>query len=132
MSSVIYKGWQARILKDGTEIGCCESASVEIATGLEPYYCIGSRTPATIAPGNQEITGSISKALINTAYLSLITGSGSLSSFTLVFKASTAAGPWIYCYNCKFESGSIDIPQDGVLMEDYDFRAVSVGLRTGS
>ena len=129
MPTQVYKGWNANILYNTTVIGVAESSSVEIATGLEPYYEIGSRTPATLAAGNQEVTGSLSKAWINTAYLNLVTGTGALTSFTLVFKASTATGaPWVYCYNCKFESGSLDIPQDGVLMEDYDFRALSVAV----
>lgn len=125
----VYKGWNAKILKDGTEIGYAESASVEIATGVEAYYEIGSRAPATIVPGNQEVTGSLSRAWINKDYLALIVGTGSLTLFELVFKADNATGaPWIYCYDCLFETGSVDIPQDGFLTEDYDFRAKSIGV----
>jgi len=124
----VYKGWNAKILIDGNEIGFAESTSVEIATGLEPYYEIGNRQPATLIAGNEEITGSMSKAWVNTDYLNLVApGNAALTEFDLVFKAGTAAGsPWIYCYNCKFETGSLDIPQDGFLTEDYDFRAQSV------
>jgi len=122
----VYKGWNAQIIKDGVVIGKADSASVEIATNLEAYYEIGSRVPTDLIAGNQEVTGSISKAWIDTNYLSLVTGSGSLSEFNLYFKIVN--GPTIYCYNCKFERGAVDIPQDGWLKEDYDFRAKSVAL----
>ena len=121
----VLKGWNAEIYYEGTKIGFAESASVEIATGVEPYYEIGSRLPKELVPGNQEVTGSISKAWINTDYLALVVPSGTLTSFTLAFKASTA-GPTVYAYGCVFETGSLDIPQDGFLTEDYDFRATSV------
>lgn len=127
----VFKGWNAKILYAGSEVGYAESASVEIATGLEPYYQIGSRQPATLIAGNEEVTGTISKAWINTNYLALVApaAAGALSEFTLVFKASTASGaPWVYCYKCKFETGALDIPQDGFLTEDYDFRATTVGF----
>lgn len=124
----IYKGWNAKIYIGGLEIGCCESASIDVNQNLERYYCIGNRDAYATVPGNLEITGSISRAWINCYYLNLVIGSnGTIPQFDLVFKASTETGaPWIYCYNCRFETGSIDIPQDGVLTEDYDFIAESI------
>jgi len=133
MTDQVYKGWNAVILYAGATLGFAEAVSVEIATGVEPYYEIGSRTPSTIVPGNQEITGSISKAWVNITYLSLVTGSGALTHFTLCFKAKAIVGaPWVYCYNCLFERGAVDIPQDGFLTEDYDFRATSIAVVAGS
>jgi len=127
----VYKGWNAKIYIDGILLGNCESAKVDIATGLEPFYEIGSRTPSTLVEGNQEVTGSFSRAWINIDYLRFVTATGKMNDFEIVFKADEVAGaPWIYCYNCKFEKGAIDIPQDGFLMEDYDFRATSIGIRS--
>ena len=127
---VIYKGWNAKIFIDDIEIGCAESASVDVATNMENYYCIGNRFPFAVMPGNFEITGSISHAWVNIHYLNLLLGipAGSLGDpFTLVFKASVDVGaPMVYLYNCRFEKGSLDIPQDGVLKESYDFRAESI------
>jgi len=131
MTLYVYKGWNAKIYKEGVLIGYCDSASVDIATGLDPYYEIGSRTPSYLTEGNQEITGSISKAWIDINYLNLVIGTGSLTEFDLTFKAYTSGAPWIYLYDCKFESGSLDIPQDGVLTESYDFRAKTVGVKMG-
>ena len=123
----VYKGWNAKIYKDGVQVGYADSASVEIATNLEGFYEIGSRQPTDLVEGNEEVTGSFSKAWIDTNYLSLVTSSGSLTEFDLAFKIGTS-GPTVYCYDCKFERGALDIPQDGFLKEDYDFRAKSIAL----
>lgn len=134
--ATVYKGWNAKIfignLADPptwTEIGCADSVSVDITANVESYYCIGSKDPYAIVEGNREITGSLSKAWVNTYYLNLLCG-GTLGEFHLLFKAGTSSGaPMVYLYNCKFESGSIDIPQDGFLTEDYDFRAKSIAVQ---
>jgi len=127
----VYKGWRAKIYLDGSIIGLVESVTCEVTSGVEPYYEVGSRTPAALVEGNQEITGTITKAWVNNNILSLITGTGTLSVFDLVFKAANVTGaPWIYIYNCKLETGAIDIPQDGFLMEDYDFRGESIAVVT--
>lgn len=122
----VYKGWNAKIYLDGVQIGYADSASVEITTNLEAFYEIGSRQPIDLSEGNEEVTGSFSKAWIDKNYLSLVTSEGALTEFDLCFEV--VSGPKVYCYNCKFERGALDIPQDGFLKEDYDFRAKSIAL----
>lgn len=139
----VFKGWNARIyIRRGTlaweQVGFCESVSLEIATGVEPYYGIGQRVPETLVEGNEEITGSMSRAWVNVDYLTLLGAGGTtLTRFDLVFQAGAVTGagapaPWVYVYDCKFETGSVDIPQDGFLTEDYDFRAISVAVMPAS
>ena len=139
--SRIFKGWNAGIyvrVSEGAwqKVGQADSVSVEIATGVEPYYGIGTRIPETLVEGNEEITGSMSRAWVNVDYLALLGAGGlALTAFDLVFKAGETAnntGPWIYVYDCKFENGTVDIPQDGFLTEDYDFRAISIHTQMGS
>lgn len=122
------KGWNAKIYKDNFQIGYADSASVEIATNLEAFYELGSRQPIDLAEGNEEVTGSISKAWIDKNYLSLVTGAGVLTDFDLCFTMGTGPDVYVYAYDCKFEKGSLDIPQDGFLKEDYDFRAKTIAL----
>lgn len=133
----IYKGWNAQIYYSETGtispsliIGNADAASVEVSTGTEAYYEIGKRTPVQIVEGNEEITGSFSRAWINKDYLRLLSpdpsGTTALTEFAIGFKVRGDAGPFIYCYGCKLETGSLDIPQDGVLKEDYDFRATMI------
>jgi len=138
----VYKGWNAKILvcpklgesgacsieADWEEIGCCESVSVDITANVDSYYFIGNKDPYALMPGNLEITGSLSKAWVHTKLLQiLIRAPGAIEKFNLIFRAGTDTGaPWIKLTNCRLESGTIDIPQDGWLMEDYDFRAESI------
>lgn len=139
MADRVFKGWNAKIfIRTGggawAEVGFADSVSLEIATNVEPYYGIGSRQPETLVEGNEEITGSLSRAWVNKDYLSLLgAGGNALTEFDLVFQAGATTGasgaPWIYVYNCKFETGSVDVPQDGFLTEDYDFRAMSVDIQ---
>jgi len=124
----VFKGWNAKIFKDGVQVGYADSASVEIASNLEAFYELGARQAVDLSEGNEEITGSFSKAWIDKNYLALVTSTGALTDFELCFTLGTGPDVYVYCYNCKFERGSLDIPQDGFLKEDYDFRAKSIAL----
>lgn len=140
----IFKGWNAKIyIRTAAgawqQVGKADAVSLEVSTGVEPYYGIGSRQPETLVEGNEEITGSLSRAWVNVDYLALLGAGGvALTEFDLVFQAGVTAGfpvgeqPWVYVYNCKFETGTVDIPQDGFLTEDYDFRAMSIHTTMGS
>lgn len=138
-----YKGWKAFIqIADTSEalvdLGYSESVTVDVATGLEPYYQHGSRrpvlptatAPSGLSTGNEEITGSISRAWINNGLLELlapgtVAASVVLQEFVLYcYIDPTGTAPWMYLYGCKLESGSFDIPQDGFIMNDVDFRAL--------
>jgi len=124
----VYKGWNAKILVDGQEVGYADSASVEITTNLEAFYQLGSRMPVELTEGNEEVTGSFSKAWIDMHYLHLVSpGNTTLTEFDLCFVVGNNELV-VYCYDCKFERGALDIPQDGILKEDYDFRAKSIAL----
>jgi len=126
----VYKGWNAKIYKDNQQLGYADSASVEIATNLEAFYQLGARVPVELSEGNEEITGSFSKAWIDKNYLSLVSPGGetALTKFDLCFTLGTGPDVSVYCYDCKFEKGALDIPQDGFLKESYDFRAVRITL----
>jgi len=128
-----YKGWRAHILyRTSTDayakVGYSESVTVDVATGLEPYYEHGSRRPVDLAEGNEEITGTISRAWVNMnllGYMLPATGIIGIDTFDLYLYIDPYAtgAPYMYIYSCKLESGSMDIPQDGFLMADMDFRA---------
>ena len=129
---VVYTGRTANILigsniASATKIGTANSASLEIATGLEPYYPVGGHTPYAIVAGNQEITGSLSELWLDVERLKYLRTSTktALSEFYLIFKAQNVAGaPYIYAKQCYVETLSFDISQDGTLTQDLDFRAV--------
>jgi len=125
----VYKGWNAHLYKDNILIGYADSASVEISSNVEAYFDIGHRQAQAIVEGNEEITGSFSKAWIDKNYLSLVSpGETTLTEFDLCFAAGTGPDVYVYAYDCKFDKGSLDIPQDGILKESYDFKAKTVSI----
>lgn len=126
----VYKGWNAKIYKDGIEIGKCTEVRVEIDHSLEVYFEAGNQVSPLVIEGPLNIAGRLGHAWVDTTYLSLIqgsglSGSGSLSSFNLSFKVTrpSLSDMTLYVYGCKLKKGSIGIPQDGFLTEDYDFVA---------
>lgn len=130
MTNTVLKGWNAKIYWDGVLLGYAESAKIDVATGLESFYEVGSKHAVDLVEGNEEVTGSFSKAWINGYYLGFVSQPGltSLSEFNLYFSIGSGPSCYVYCYNCKLEKGAIDIPQDGFLKEDYDFRAKWISI----
>jgi len=131
----VYRGWNAKILIDGTEVGRVQQVRVDIDHSLEAYFEAGTRNAQQIIEGPINITGSFKRAWIDTTYLSLISGTSSLSSFDLYIEvwnkpagSSSSLAFGLYVYNCKLGKGSITVPQEGILTEDYTFIAKSIAL----
>jgi len=118
----VYRGWNAKIYKDGTLLGYAQSVTFDIENNLEAYYEIGSRTPVDLVEGNQEVTGTIERLWVDTTLLSLVSGS-TLTEFTIDVYVGTMK---VKMEGCKTETGSIDVPQDGEIRGSYDFRAKSI------
>ena len=134
--TTVFKGWNAKLYIDDLEIACAESVTIDVNNNLDDYFCLGLRSPYCTTQGNQEITGSLDHAWVNIYYLKLLglrfeaAEQTSLPKFMLVVKADSSVGaPIVYLYDCQFEKGSLDIPQDGVLKESYDFRAATIFVK---
>jgi len=129
MAIKVWKGWNAEIYVAGEKIGLANSVTIEIATGLEPYYEVGARIPAALVEGNQEITGTLSKAWVDKKFLDRASPEGELPSFEMIVyadKDKTAGSPYVILQGCKIETLPLDITQDGFLTEDVDYRARKV------
>jgi len=119
-------------------IGYTESLTIDFGRNVDPFYQHGTPQPVELAEGNEEIAGSISRAWVNMDLLdALLVGSSSnyiLPEFTLYVMARVypTGFKYLYLYNVKFTDSSLDIPQDGFLMQDVDFRARSWGKVTPS
>lgn len=118
----VYRGWNAKLYIQGQEVGYVTDVSIDIDTGLDPYFAAGKRVVETFIPGQLEITGSFSRAFINTTYLALVS-SLTIQSFDMRLSIDNKN---IWLYGCRLESGSLDVPQDGIITEDYDFVASSI------
>jgi hypothetical protein len=134
MPTKIFKGWQAKIFIQGLEIGCCKNVTVNYDSPIEPYYEIENPNMVPITSIDQlglvAISGTITRAWVNTYYLKLLFG-GVVpvipnTEFDLVLQASNEIGdPMLYLYQCRFTKGTINIPASGWLEESYDFIAMS-------
>ena len=124
----VIKGHRAILHKDGVAIGYTESISVDITRNVDPFYEHGSPRPQALIEGNEEITGSISRAWVDWNLLDAIlkTGNTALDEFNItIYSRASELGSILYLYYCKISDTSLDIPQDGFLMKDIDFRARS-------
>jgi len=134
----LYKGWGVKLYKDSTEIGYATSATIEIAANPEAAYQIGSFKPVEIRRGNLEISGTIERACVDNELISLITDSGTLTEFnftaSLVTPTPETSGEiqYIKVIGCVPETGSLDIPQDGIFTESIDFIAKDFEIKTVS
>jgi len=123
----VYKGWQAKILVDGTEVGRAESCTIDISAGTEAYWEMGQATPVDVVAGNVEITGTITKAWVDNQLLNLIKDAPVLSEFDLVCSIVNTPRS-ITVYKCKPEASALDIPQDDFLTYDFDFIGTSFAI----
>jgi len=133
--ATIVKGWKAKILWNSggigttyTQIGEAESMSISIDASLDEYLAVGSKQVAAIVEGPVILTGSLSRAWIDTGMLAIIYGDSATDflqpGFDIyAYRAVADEEAYIWAYNCKIESLSFDIPADGFLKEDVDFRA---------
>ena len=127
----VFKGWTAKILIGGLEIGCASGVDVNISESLEPYYGIENSNPIFINEGTEEITGSIKRVFVNVYYLRLMgLGESPFSwinniSFDLILHSSEEEeAPTLRLSNCRFKKVTLIIPQNGWLEENYDFIAM--------
>jgi len=130
---VVYRGKDAKILIDDTEVGYAESVTIDIARNVEQIWEIGSNLPAYLAEGNVEITGSMDRAFVDLALVSLVgeTSSTTLPEFSIVAKCATLPeAPIISLSGCKVDSATEDISQDGTVMFNIDFIATSYSIGT--
>lgn len=116
----VYRGYQAEIYKDGIKVGYVRNISVDIDEGLETYGVIDSHNVAQILEGPLSVTGKFSKAWVDTNYLQLISAD-TLDEFDL--KIEVAGSYYLTLKYCKLSKGSVHVPQDGFLTEDYEFIA---------
>ena len=124
----IVKGHRAIIHYEGVPIGYTESISVDITRNVDPFYEHGDPRPQALIEGNEEITGSMSRAWVDWTLLNAILKSGNTALGVVdiwVMVRDNDVGGYLYLYNCKITDTSLDIPQDGFLMQDVDFRAKS-------
>ena len=110
-------------------VGYTESLTIDFGRNIDPFYQHGDVQPIAIVEGNEEITGSITRAWLDWKMLDAVLQGAAdnylLPELVLYVMARVYPSTFSYLYltGVKIGDASLDIPQDGFLMQDVDFRA---------
>jgi hypothetical protein len=117
------KGTECKITFAGSVLGYADSVSISIDTGASKKHEIGDRVPKVIKAGLMDVTGSLSRAYVDTTLLQRASGTGDLPTFDII-----ASGPngQIKVSGCMVTSWSLDLPLDDWVMDSIDFTAKQV------
>jgi len=125
----VYKGWNAKIFKDGVQIGSCSEVTIDIDSSLKPYYPSKSRIPAKILEGGEKISAKIKKLWIDTDWLQLVSGSNTLTDFdlscTIYYGGSSQFS--VTLHDCKVKHILLSVPL-GFITEDVEVVASSLSF----
>jgi len=128
----VIKGWKAEIWSTATaggqtlyKIGYAESATVDIDSAVDEFLAVGEWSPVAIAEGPRILTGTLSEAWVDNTHVAFIYGDVTThEQFKWqLYVYNTTNNLYIWAYDCLIESLSLDIPADGFLTQDVDFRA---------
>ena len=131
---------QAAIDQFGVQvIGRVQDVTVQVNSDVKPFHEIGQRYATQLRPGNVEVRGTIGRAYINGAMLTLLLGEAAGSrpaqswtqptlSMTLVASNSAVPGvtSTLTLHDVKIDSWSFHMPEDDFLLESVGFRALFV------
>ena len=126
----VIKGWKAKIFSNAggsyAQVGFAESASVDIDSPVDEYLAVGYFQPVAISEGPRVLSGTLSQAWVTNDYIRQMYGDaqGAQSKWDIYFvRNETGYLYYIWAYQCLIETLSLDIPADGFIKEDIDFRA---------
>jgi hypothetical protein len=131
---------QAAIDQFGVQvIGRVQDVTVQVSSDVKPFHEIGQRYATQLRPGNVEVRGTIGRAYINGAMLTLLLGEAAGSrpaqswtqpTFSMTLVASNSAVPGVTStltlHDVKIDSWSFHMPEDDFLLESVGFRALFV------
>ena len=134
------EGEKAQEILDANEmisVGRVQNVRVEVHSDVKAFHEIGQRYATELRPGNINIKGSIGRAYINGAMLSLLLGEAASSrpaaswtqpAFNITLLVENAATPGIRntvtLHDCKIDSWFYNMPEDDFLLESVNFQAL--------
>jgi len=131
---------QAAIDQFGVQvIGRVQDVTVQVNSDVKPFHEIGQRYATQLRPGNVEVRGTIGRAYINGAMLTLLLGEAAGSrpaqswtqpTFSMTLVASNSAVPGVTStltlHDVKIDSWNFHMPEDDFLLESVGFQALFV------
>jgi hypothetical protein len=119
-----------------TLVGRVQNIRVEVQTEVHAYHEIGQRYATQLRPGNVNISGTIGRAYVNGAMLSLLLGEASQGrpagnwiqpAFNItvrVFNPTNNAVNTLTLHDVKIDNWVYNLPEDEFVMEEARFRAL--------
>lgn len=124
---------------DLTQVGRVTGVTVEVSSAIRPFHEIGQRYATELRSGNVTVRGTIGRAYLNGALLSLLLGEASgqrparswaQPSFSMILNVENAAAPGtrstVALHGVKLERWNLTMPEDDFVMEGAAFQALFV------
>jgi hypothetical protein len=124
---------------DLTQVGRVTGVTVEVSSAIRPFHEIGQRYATELRSGNVSVRGTIGRAYVNGALLSLLLGEASgqrpgrswaQPAFNMVLNVENAAAPGttsaVTLHGVKLERWNVAMPEDDFVMESVAFQALFV------
>ena len=122
---------------DMISVGRVHDVTVTVAADVKPYHEIGQRYATELRTGNMTVTGTIGKAYVNGAMLSLLLGEASggrpatswtQPAFNITLLVENPATPGVRntvtLHGVKIDSWNYNMPEDDFVMESVGFQAL--------
>lgn len=121
-------------------VGRLTNVEVRVDTALKEFWEVGRRHPVSLSPGDIAISGTVGRAYVNGALVSLLMGRGAAPtaipepyvqpSFTITLRLNDPAHPGntvsLEIGGVKFENWQFVLPEDDFVVEDLRFRALTI------
>lgn len=123
-------------------IGRLTGVTVTVDTALKEFYEVGRRHPVSLSPGDIAVSGTVARAYINGALVTLLLGRGAAATaiaepyvqpsfiitLTLLDPARTDDPALLEIRGVKFQNWRFTLPEDDFVLESLCFKALSVAV----
>ena len=123
-------------------VGRLRGVTIRVTSDVRPFYEVGRRYPTALRAGVIQTSGTIDRAHINGALLTLLLGEGANSpppsgtfaqpSFNIICRLEDPARPeeetQITVFGAKLSSWNYNVPMDDFVMEGVTFQALRVAF----
>ena len=124
-------------------VGRVQDIRVEVRSAVRAYHEIGQRYATQLRPGNITISGTIGRAYINGAMISLLLGEASqgrpagnwvqpaFNITVLIANQTTGASNTLTLHDVKIDKWVYQLPEDEFILESVGFQALYMTVEEG-
>jgi hypothetical protein len=120
-----------------TSVGRVQGVTIEVTSEIRPFHEVGQRYATELRAGNITVRGTIKRAYINGALLSLMLGEASAQrpaasfvqpSFNMTVMVQNPAQPGVTStvnlFGVKLDTWNYGMPEDDFVLESANFQAL--------